>query len=146
MAKPETTKILRILLGKGTSPIVYTAPCGLTQQSLTLTKGLEEVMIPDCDDPLAVAWVGRDAVSLSMSINGEGIVAEGSIDDWLDAQESPDSIPVKVELEFSARTITWTGNMHVETAELGKPSNSGRVTGTFSLQSDGEMVRTSAAS
>src|SRR5690606_25091887 len=107
----------------------YTAPCGLNQQSLTLSKNLEEVNIPDCDDPLAVSWLGRDATSLSMSISGEGIVAESSIDAWLDAQENADSIPVKVELEFTARTITWTGFMHVETAELGKPSTTGRVTG-----------------
>lgn len=141
MAKPETTKILTILLGNAATPIVYTAPCGLTQKSLTLTKNLEEVLIPDCDDPLAVDWVGRDATSLSMSVGGEGIIAESSIDAWLAAWESSESIPVKVELEFSARTIVWTGFMHVESAELGKPSNTGRVTGNFSLQSDGEMVR-----
>lgn len=142
MAKPETTKILTILLGNDATPIVYAAPCGLTQKQLTLSKALEEVLIPDCDDPLAVDWVGRDATSLSMSVSGEGIVAESSIDAWLEAWESSDSVPVKVELAFAARTIVWTGRMHIETAELGKPSNTGRVTGNFSLQSDGEMVRT----
>lgn len=147
MAKPVTTKggMLRILLGSGSGPIVYAAPCGLTSKSLTLSKNLEEVPIPDCDDPTKVDWVGRDATSLSMSVSGEGVLAESSVDDWLDAQESSDSIPIKVELEFPATTWTWTGLMHVETAELGAPSNTGRVTGNFSLQSDGEMVRTSAA-
>ncbi|WP_193336167.1 phage tail tube protein [Devosia beringensis] len=147
MAKPVTTKggLLRILLGSGTGPVVYAAPCGLTSKSLTLSKGLEEVSIPDCDDPLAIDWLGRDAVSLSMSVSGEGVLAEASMDAWLDAQESPDSTPVKIELEFPTTTWTWTGLMHVETAELGAASNTGRVTGNFSLQSDGEMVRTSVA-
>ncbi|MET3925936.1 phage tail tube protein [Devosia sp. 2618] len=149
MAKPETTKggLLRVMLGKRPSnpsdPIVYGAPCGLSSKTLTLSKALEEIMIPDCDDPLAVDWVGRDATSLSMAIGGEGVVAEASIDTWLDAQESPDATPVRVELEFTLRTIIWLGFMHVESAELGAPSNTGRVTGNFSLQSDGEMVRSS---
>lgn len=147
MAKPVTTKggLMRILLGSGSGPIVYAAPCGLTSKSLTLSKGLEEVSIPDCDDPTAIDWLGRDAISLSMSVSGEGVLAESSVEAWLDAWESPDSVPVKVELQFPTTTWTWTGFMHVETAELGAASTTGRVTGNFSLQSDGEMTRTSAA-
>ncbi|MET3924605.1 phage tail tube protein [Devosia sp. 2618] len=147
MAKPITTKggLMRVLLGNTAEPVVYTAPCGLTSKSLTLSKGLEEVMIPDCDDPTAIDWVGRDAVSLSMSVSGEGVLAQSSVEAWLDAVESPDSVPVKVELQFPTTTWSWTGFMHIESAELGAPSNTGRVTGNFSLQSDGEMVRTSAA-
>lgn len=147
MAKPVTTKggMLRILLGDNADPIVYAAPCGLTSKSLTLSKGLEEVPIPDCDDPTKVDWIGRDATSLSMAVSGEGVLAQSAVDAWLEAWESSDAVPVKIELEFPATTWTWTGFMHVETAELGAPSNTGRVTGNFSLQSDGEMVRTSAA-
>ncbi|MGV8830343.1 MAG: phage tail tube protein [Devosia sp.] len=147
MAKPVTTKggMLRILLGSGSGPIVYAAPCGLTSKTMTLAKSLEDTLIPDCDEPTAIAWIGRDATSLSMSISGDGVLAEASMDAWLEAQESEDSTPVKVELQFPTTTWTWTGLMHVETAEFGAPSNTGRVTGNFSLQSDGEMVRTSAA-
>jgi hypothetical protein len=147
MAKPVTTKggLMRILLGSGAGPIVYAAPCGLTSKALTISKGLEEVSIPDCDDPTAMEWLGRDAVSLSMAVSGEGVLAQASVETWLDAVEAADSVPVKVELEFPTTTWTWTGFMHIESAELGAPSNTGRVTGNFSLQSDGEMVRTSAA-
>lgn len=136
---------MRILLGSGAGPIVYAAPCGLTSKALTISKGLEEVSIPDCDDPTAMEWLGRDAVSLSMAVSGEGVLAQASVETWLDAVEAADSVPVKVELEFPTTTWTWTGFMHIESAELGAPSNTGRVTGNFSLQSDGEMVRTSAA-
>ena len=147
MAKPITTKggLMRVLLGNDAEPVVYAAPCGLTSKSLTLSKGLEEVAIPDCDDPTAIDWLGRDAISLSMAVSGEGVLAQASVDTWLAAWESPDSVPVKIELQFPLTTWTWTGFMHVETAEIGAPSNTGRVTGNFSLQSDGEMVRTSAA-
>lgn len=147
MAKPVTTKggLLRIMLGSGSGPIVYTAPCGLTSKSLTLTKGLEEFNLPDCDDPLLVDWLGRDATSLSMSVSGEGVLAQAAVEAWLDAWESPDAVPVQIEMEFPTTTWTWTGAMHIETVEIGAPSNTGRVTGNFSLQSDGEMVRTSGA-
>lgn len=142
MAQPTTIKggKFRVLLGDDADPIVYSSPCGFTSRSLTLTKGLNEVNLPDCEDPDKIDWVGRDATSLSMSVSGEGILAAESSDTWLDAWHSVDSVPVKIEIEFPAKTITYTGRMHVETIELGAP-NGQRVTNNVSMQSDGEMVR-----
>lgn len=142
MAQATTIKggKIRVLLGNDADPIVYTAPCGFTQRSINLGKGLEEVNIPDCDDPDTVDWVGRDAVSLTMGINGEGVLAAESVETWLDAWESIESVPAKVEWEFPAKTITWTGKMHVETMEVGA-NNGQRATNNVSLQSDGKMVR-----
>lgn len=143
MAQPVTIKggRVKVYIGNNADPIVYEVPCGFTSKTLTLTKGLEEVQIPDCDDPDKVDWLGRDATSLSMGISGEGVMAEESIETWLDAWESVDSVPVQVVLEFPAKEITWTGRMHIETVEATAP-NSQRVTANISMQSDGEMVRT----
>jgi hypothetical protein len=142
MADPTTVKFgkFRVLLGDGASPMVYTAPCGFTSKSLTLTKELTDVNLPDCDDPDAVAWVGRDAASLSASISGEGVLAAESIEAWLDAWENVDSVPVKIEVEFPAKTITWTGFMHVATFTAGAEQG-GRATATVEMQSDGELAR-----
>ncbi|UXS49275.1 phage tail protein [Agrobacterium tumefaciens] len=142
MAQATTIKggKIRVLLGNDADPIVYSAPCGFTQRSITLNKGLEEVNIPDCNDPDKVDWVGRDATSLSMAISGEGVLASESVDTWLEGFESIESIPVKVEWEFPAKTITWTGRMHIESMEVGA-NNGQRATNNVSLQSDGEMVR-----
>ncbi|WP_113474457.1 phage tail tube protein [Brucella intermedia] len=142
MAQATTIKggKIRVLLGNDADPIVYENPCGFTQRSITLTKNLEELNIPDCADPDKVDWVGRDATSLSMSISGEGVLASESVDTWLEAFESIDSVPVKVEWEFPAKTITWTGRMHMESMEVGA-NNGQRATNNVSLQSDGEMVR-----
>lgn len=141
MAQPVTIKggKVAVRLGSG-SPVTYAAPCGFTSKSITLTKSLEEVNIPDCDDPDSVDWIGRDATSLSMSVSGEGVLASESVEDWLDAWEDVESVPVQVEWEFPSKTITWEGNMHVETLETTAP-NGTRVTITVSMQSDGEMVR-----
>jgi hypothetical protein len=142
MADPTTIKggKVRVLLGNDATPTVYTAPCGFSQRNVTLNKGLEEVNIPDCDDPDAVNWLGRDAVSLSMTIAGEGVLAEESVEVWLDAFDNVESVPLKVEWEFPAKTITWTGKAHVENFEAGAQDGR-RVTGNVSLQSDGKMTR-----
>ncbi len=142
MAQATTARFgkFRVLLGNAADPIVYSAPCGFTSKSLTLTKNLSDVNIPDCDDPDAVAWVGRDATSLSASISGEGVLASESVETWLDAWEDDESIPVKVEVEFAAKTITWTGYMHVATFTTGAEQG-GRATANVDMQSDGELVR-----
>lgn len=146
MAPPSRIKggKVRVLIGSGSGPIVYAALCGFTSKSLTMTKGLEEVNLGDCDEPDAVNWLGRDAVSLSMSISGEGVLAAESVVAWLDAWENVESVAVKIELEFPTTTYTYTGRAHVETLEVGAPD--GRtVTNNVSMQSDGKMTRTSAA-
>lgn len=142
MAQATTIKAgkIRIMLGNDETPIKYVAPCGFTQRSITISKGLEEVNVPDCEDPDKVDWVGRDATSLSMSISGEGVLAAESIETWLDAVDSLESVPVKIEWEFPAKTITWTGSMHLETVEAGA-SNGQRASLNVSMQSDGQMVR-----
>lgn len=142
MAQPTTARFgkFRVLLGNDATPIVYTSPCGFTNKSLTLTKDLTEVNLPDCTDPDAVAWVGRDAASLSASISGEGVLAAESVETWLDAWENVESVPVKIEIEFPAKTITWTGLMHVATFNP-SADQGGRVTVSVELQSDGELTR-----
>ena len=143
MAPPTTIKggKVYVRLGNGDSPLTYAAPCGFTSKSITLTKALNEFQPPDCDDPDTVDWLGRDAVSLSMSITGEGLLAEESALDWVVAWEDVDSVPVEVEWEFPSGSILWHGLMHVETFETTAP-NAQRVTANVSLQSDGPMNRT----
>lgn len=142
MAQATTIKSgkIRILLGNDATPVVFKAPCGFTQRSISINKGLEEINVPDCDDPDKVDWVGRDATSLSMSVSGEGVLAAESVETWLDAVDSLDSVPVKIEWEFPAKTITWTGSMHLESIEAGA-TNGQRATLNVSMQSDGQMVR-----
>lgn len=141
MADATTTtggkvRVLLDITNSGT----YSAPCGFTSRSVSLSKALEDFQLPDCDDPDAVSWLGRDAASLSMSVSGEGVLAQESAETWLDAWDSVVSVPAKVEWEFPSKTITWTGRMHVENIEV-TGQNSRRVTQTVSMQSDGQMAR-----
>lgn len=143
MTKPVTIRFGKFVvqLGKTTGgTTTYTSPCGFTQKALQFSKDLNDVQIPDCDDPDEVAWLGRDVASLSAQVTGEGVLAQEAVDDWLTAVESIDSIPIKIILEFPLKTITWTGNMHL--SEFNVQGNLGeRVTANVTLQSDGELVR-----
>ena len=70
-AAPVTTGVT----AQPPAPVTYAAPCGFTSKSFTLSKNLQEIDIPNCDDPDAVAWIGRDAQNLSATIAGDGVAA-----------------------------------------------------------------------
>lgn len=145
MAPPITAKFgrFRVLLGTPAvdpeDPIVYTAPCGFTSKSMVLSKNLSEVSLPDCADPDAPITIGRDVESITASISGEGVLAASAVRTWLDAYKSTDSVPVRVEIEFSTGMVTWTGLMHLASLTLGAEQG-GRVTISVDMQSDGELV------
>jgi predicted secreted protein len=142
MAKPVTARFgnFTVKLGNDADPIVYVAPCGFTSKSLQLTKDLTEVNIPDCDDPDAVSWVGRDAASLSAQVTGDGVLASESVDTWLEAWENVESVPIQISIVFPAKTITWTGFAQVSELTIAAEQG-GRVTISTTIQSDGELVR-----
>jgi hypothetical protein len=121
--------------------IVYGAPCGLTTKGLTIAKNLQEVNIPDCDDPDAPIWLGRDVQNLSATISGNGVAAAESVPDWNAAAISTESIPMRVEIEFSSGQKTFEGFFIVDnlafTADQG-----GRVALSFNAQSDGQIMDT----
>jgi hypothetical protein len=119
-------------------PITYAAPCGLTTKNFALTKNLTELDIPDCDDPDAPSWIGRDVQNLSATISGDGVAAAESVPDWNAAAISTVSVPMKVEIEFTTGMKTFTGYFIVDNLTFGAESG-GRVTLSINAQSDGEI-------
>jgi hypothetical protein len=144
MAQPTTLKFgkLKVELGDGGAPEIFAAPCGFTEKSFNRTKQLNEVLIPDCDDPDAPVVVARDIAS---AITGQGVLAGESIATWDKAFASTSSINCRVTMEFASPigTITYVGKYHLESFEIsGTVGN--RVTANISLQSDGALTRTPA--
>ncbi|QWY83570.1 major tail protein [Rhizobium phage RHph_X2_26] len=142
MAKPKTVRFgaFAVMLGSGAAPYTYAAPCGFTSKALALSKELSEIVIPDCDAPDAASWVGRDVTSLSAAVNGEGVLAEESVEDWLTAYNSTAPVPVKIVLTLSTETITWTGFMHLANLSI-EAEQGGRANLNVEMQSDGELVQ-----
>lgn len=143
MAKPTTAKFgaFTVSLESEDSPNVFIAPCGFTSKSLTMGKNLSEVSIPDCDDPDAPIWLGRDVQSQTSQISGEGVLAAESVERWLAAYNSVESVECEVEVTFSTGVLKFTGFWHLETLTIGAEQG-GRVTINVSMQSDGEIVGT----
>lgn len=142
MAQPTTAKFgkMQVFLGDETTPpTVYAAPCGLTTKGLSINKGLQEVNIPDCDDPDAPIWLGRDVQNLSITISGDGVAAAESVPDWNAAAISTESVPMKVEIEFTTGTKSFVGDFIIDTLTFGAEQG-GRVSLGFTAQSDGVIT------
>lgn len=147
MTAPTTIKFgkFRVKLGDGGSPEVFTAPCGFTEKAFSRTKTLNDVVVPDCDDPDAPANVERDVASLSWAVTGSGVMAGEAVATWDNAFDSTDPVHVQIEFVYPAPigTITYTGSAHLETLEI-TGTNGQRVTMNISLQGTGALVRAPA--
>jgi Phage tail tube protein len=122
------------------APTIWTAPCGFTSKNCTISKNLAEVNIPDCQDPDAPIWIGRDVQSQSCTISGDGVAAAESVPDWDAAAMTTESIPMKVEIEFiGIGTKIITGNFHLDSEAFAADAG-GRVTLAVNAQSDGQVT------
>lgn len=141
MAKPITISASKLLiqLGNGASPEVFSAPCGLTTKGITFTKNMNDITVPDCDDPDAAAWVERGVVSLSASIAGNGVLAMESHDTWLEAYQSTESVSARVLLTEATHGGWFEGKFHLSTlTENGSLGDKVQV--TVALDSDGPVL------
>lgn len=107
MAQATTYPFSKLLIkiGNGGSPEVFTDPCGLTTKGFTRTANMNDTNIPDCDDPDAPSWLGRDVVSYAGSIAGNGVVAEESFDSWEAWWNAGETRNVRIELADIAAWI-----------------------------------------
>jgi hypothetical protein len=145
MAQPVVAKFGKMLieLGDDATPTVYAAPCGFTSKGVTISKNLQEINIPDCDDPDAPTWVGRTVQSQSAVITGDGVAAAESVPDWDDAAMSTDSVPMRVTIDFGAGAgkKVIEGKFHLDSEAFAADSG-GYVTLAINAQSDGAVTAT----
>lgn len=84
MAKPDTMKgsHLLIMLGDGTSPETFAAPCGLVTKAINFDATTNDFNVPDCADPDAPSWTERVVDALSAGVPGSGVVSLADLDTW----------------------------------------------------------------
>lgn len=145
MAKPTTYagSSVAIFL-EGTPAGTFIRPCGLNNHTVTFTKNMQEVNVPDCDDPELPAWIERGVESLDFSASGEGILAAEALPRWWEVFNSTESVNARVYVgkqdDFD-NGYFWEGKVHVSNFEIG--GNRGeKATASISLVSDGEMTLT----
>jgi hypothetical protein len=143
MAQPVTAKFGKMLIeiGDDATPPVYSAPCGFTSKGCTISKNLQEVNIPDCDDPDAPIWVGRDVQSQSCTITGDGVAAAESVPTWDDAAMATESVPMRVTIDFGAGAgkKVIEGKFHLDSEAFAADAG-GRVTLAINATSDGAVT------
>jgi hypothetical protein len=125
-----------VKIGDGNSPEVFSDPCGLTTKGLTRSANMNDTNIPDCDNPDAPSWLGRDVVSYQASISGAGVVAHESFSTWEDWWNAAETRNVRVELGTEA---AWVMPAKLQefaiTAERGN-----KVQMTVNIVSDGAVI------
>jgi predicted secreted protein len=140
MTKAMTARFSEFLiqLGDGASPETFAQPCGATSRGFKRTAALSETNVPDCDDEDAPSWLERDVTSNSASCDFAGVVDKDDFTDWDDYFDNGVTKNVKITLG----AIIWQGPFKISDLEV-TGQRGQRVTFTATLQSDGEIARTS---
>lgn len=149
MAAVNYTRGVKLVLkvGDGESPEVFTALCTINaERGVSFDGQFRDETIPDCADPDLVAWVAREAESLSMSVTGGGMNAKEdnvTLWNWWSSGESK-NCQVILDDDDAANRITWEGAFKLTQYELS--GNRGeKVSSTITLASDGEVEATFGA-
>lgn len=146
MVKPTTIKgsLVAIYLEDPATPGTYVKPCGLNNHELQFTKNLQEVNVPDCDDPDLAQWVERDVQSLDFSGTGEGVLAVEAIEAWNDYFISTDPINARVfvgAIDDDVNGYFWAGQLHINQFNITGNAGS-RAQVNIGVASHGELVLT----
>jgi len=147
MAKPTTLPFGDFLLqienpaGSGT----FMTPCGFTSKGAQESLSTQETVVPDCDDPDAVAFIERDGDALSMEISASGVIAQENWAIWRAWMRSGASRLVRIyhDVTLANNGGYDQGSFHL--TAMNRAGERGRkVTVDITLMSDGEYTWTAA--
>jgi hypothetical protein len=144
MAVVKHARGVKLLLkvGDGASPEVFTAMCTINAaRSIKGTATTNEFNIPDCADPDALAWVVREKVSLSYSVNGAGILNTPDVQDFADwlANEASKNCQIVVDVPSADGGVIFEGAFHLTDFEI-TGDRGGKMEANVALVSDGEVT------
>jgi predicted secreted protein len=140
MAKPITLSYSKFIIyvGDGGAPELFTAPCGLTAKGLDFAAQANDVLVPDCDDPDAPAWLERATKSLSGKITGSGVLAVESFTIWRDWCLS--GLPKNCRVQLIGTGLGYYAGSFLLTAFSLKANHGDKVTVDVTLDSNGQIV------
>ncbi|WP_347139434.1 phage tail tube protein [Paracoccus sp. SSK6] len=144
MAKPKTFRgsLVALYFEDPDSAGQFLKPCGLTEHTATFTKNMNEVDVPDCDDPDLPSWIEREVSSLDFSVTGSGVLAADAVDKWWDIFNRSESVRARMyigKIDDIANGRYWAGNIHVSQLEIsGNRGEKAQV--SLTAASDGEMT------
>lgn len=148
MAAVNYTRGVKLVLkvSQGGSPEVFAALCTVNaERGVSFDATFRDGVVPDCSDPDLMAWVSREAESLSMGFTGGGMVDKGNVKtlwDWWKSGESK-NCQIVLDDDLPANVITWEGLFKLNWDMNGNRGE--KVQGTVTLASDGEVEATFGA-
>jgi hypothetical protein len=137
MAQPDTLRAtqLYIKIGNGASPEVFLHPCIInTNRGIQFQSSGQDIAIPDCDDPEALAWTDHEKMELSATITAAGILDLDSIDTWDAWFRSPDAKNIQVWLGTRGH---WTGAYKLTDWNATGSGRGAKAEATFTMKSHG---------
>lgn len=149
MAAVNYTRGVKLVLkvSQGSSPETFAALCSINaERGISFDGSFRDEIIPDCTDPDLMAWVAREAESLSMGVTGGGMSDKADVHPLWTWWTSGDSKNCQLVLDDAtpANVITWEGLFKLTQFELS--GNRGeKVTSSITLASDGEIEATFGA-
>jgi len=133
---------LLIKVGNGASPEVFATYCTINAaRGITFSADTNDQIIPDCENPDAVAWVGREKVSLSSTISGAGMLNTPDVEtffNWL-ASEETKNVEVVVDVPSADGGVVFTGAYHLTSFEI-TGDRGAKMEASIELVSDGEIT------
>lgn len=145
MAKPTTYVGSNVYIQLETETAgTFARPCGLTNHTISFTKNMEEVDVPDCDDYEAPSWVERGVRSLDFSATGSGVLAAEALPVWQAAFASTESVNARIYVGAPTDAVNgyyWAGKVHVSGKEItGNRGSKAEISVT--IVNDGELTFT----
>lgn len=143
MAAVNYTRGVKLVLKVQTvaSPPTFTALCTINaERGVTFDGTFRDENVPDCTDPDLLAWVVREAESLSMGVTGGGMSHKQDVNrlwTWWKSGESK-ACQIILDDDTPANVITWEGDFKLTNFDLN--GNRGeKVASSVTLASDGEI-------
>lgn len=132
---------IKVSLGNGAAPEVFSEPCGFNSKSFSLSKDTNTTVVPDCTAPDTAAWTEKDIVSRSATISGDGVMATESFGTWRAAYESDASKNMRVEVDevLASGGGYWAGKFHISSLEL-RAQRGNRTTIALRMENDGPVT------
>lgn len=134
---------MRLLVEDPALPGTYVKICGLNSRGLSLSKELQSIITPDCDDDDKPAVTEYDVGSTGWSVSGEGVLTEEGFPVANKFYEAGIAWNIKYELAFPGLlgTVIYSGKAFLQSLEL-NASRGTRGTITFSIQGTGALAKT----
>ena len=101
--------LFKIFIGDGASPEVFSPKCLVNaERGLSINPEYNDVVIPDCDDPLLPSIVRKYVTQVTAEITGSGIVGQDDVSYFVNWAAVGDSKNVKaqigtLEISFAAK-------------------------------------------